>query len=168
MSDLLKEFLSESPTVELEEVKKVSDTSLDKEIEDEDDDHLDGEAKDNSDDMEDDEDAINEVDDEDDMDAMEEAALEMYAMSLNQMGDDTDDTLTEQKNIVRLNRQSRLLNMTNRTAIVMARKSNDNLYKKYAKFNALRLQYRAQIVKKYGSKAASYARKLLSRSTPSK
>lgn len=164
MSDLLKEFLSESTATELLETKEKTDTSMDKEIDSEDDDHVDPEALSGEDSMEDEDEVITEVEDEDDMDAMEEAALEKYAMALNQMGD--EETLTEQKNIVRLNRQSRLLNMTNRTAIVMARKSNDNLYKKYAKFNALRLQYRAQIVKKYGSKAASYARKLLSRSAP--
>lgn len=164
MSDLLKEFLSESTATELLEAKEKTDTSMDKEIDSEDDDHVDPEAISGEDSMEDEDEVITEVEDEDDMDAMEEAALEKYAMALNQMGD--EETLTEQKNIVRLNRQSRLLNMTNRTAIVMARKSNDNLYKKYAKFNALRLQYRAQIVKKYGSKAASYARKLLSRSAP--
>ena len=164
MSDLLKEFLSESTATELLETKEKTDTSMDKEIDSEDDDHVDPEALSGKDSMEDEDEVITEVEDEDDMDAMEEAALEKYAMALNQMGD--EETLTEQKNIVRLNRQSRLLNMTNRTAIVMARKSNDNLYKKYAKFNALRLQYRAQIVKKYGSKAASYARKLLSRSAP--
>lgn len=157
---LLNELLTEA-----EEVANVED--MDSEIEAEDEDVASAEEANVEDDMDEDDEVLT----EEEFDAIEEAALETYAMALNQMGDDylsESELLSEQKNIVRLNRQSRLLNMTNRTAIVMARKSNDNLYKKYAKFNALRLQYRAAIVKKYGSKAASYARKLLSRSAPKK
>lgn len=95
--------------------------------------------------------------DEADLDALEEAALLEFAQS--------QEILSEQMNIVRLNRQTRLLNLSNRTALIMARRANDSLYDKYAKFNALRLQFRAQIVKKYGSKAASYARKLMTQTS---
>ena len=97
-----------------------------------------------------------EVEGEEDLDAIEEAALEEFAMG--------QETLAEQMNIVRLNKQTRLLNLTNRTALVMAKKANDSLYEKYARFNALRLQFRSQIVKKYGVRASSYARKLMQKS----
>ena len=97
-----------------------------------------------------------EVEAEEDLDAIEEAALEEFAMG--------QETLAEQMNIVRLNKQTRLLNLTNRTALVMAKKANDSLYEKYARFNALRLQFRSQIVKKYGVRASSYARKLMQKS----
>lgn len=93
----------------------------------------------------------------DDLDSLEESALLTFAMA--------QESLTEQVNIVRLNKQSKLLNLTNRTAIILARKNSDSLYAKYAKANALRLQYRADIVKKYGTKAASYARKLMAKAS---
>lgn len=102
------------------------------------------------------------------------------------LGDDTEDTidvedigldeqeaisvmadamnLCEQMNIVRLNKQSKLLNLTNRSALVMAKRNNDPLFAKYAKFNKIRRDLRDQIVKKYGSKAASYARKVMNKS----
>ena len=71
--------------------------------------------------------------------------------------------LAESMNIVRLNKQTRLLNLTNRSAIIMAKRANDQLYDKYAKFNALRIQFRSAIVKKYGTKASAYARKLMAK-----
>lgn len=89
--------------------------------------------------------------------AADEAALEEFANAQN--------FLAEQMNVIRLNKQTRLLNLTNRSALILAKRANDPLYDKYAKFNALRLQFRAAIVKKYGSKAASYARQIMSKST---
>ena len=89
--------------------------------------------------------------------SLEEAALLEFANG--------QEMLAEQMNIVRLNKQTRLLNLTNRSAIILAKRANDTLYAKYAKFNAMRLEMRAQIVKKYGSRAASYARKIMARVT---
>ena len=89
--------------------------------------------------------------------SLEEAALLEFANG--------QEMLAEQMNIVRLNKQTRLLNLTNRSAIILAKRASDTLYAKYAKFNAMRLELRAQIVKKYGSRAASYARKIMARVT---
>ena len=102
-------------------------------------------------------DPLSEEEEDSELDTLEEAALIEFAQS--------QEILSEQMNIVRLNRQTRLLNLSNRTALIMARRANDPLYSKYAKFNALRLQFRAQIVKKYGSKAASYARKIMAQTS---
>ena len=48
---------------------------------------------------------------------------------------------------------------------MLARKANDPLYAKFNKFNSLRLKFRAAIVKKYGVRASSYARKLMSKAS---
>ena len=74
----------------------------------------------------------------------------------------TEEQLHEAMNIIRLNKQSKTTNLAHRTALVMARQANDPLYMKYAKFNGIRLSLRELIFKKYGAKAASRARQLLS------
>ena len=94
-------------------------------------------------------------DGDEDIDTLEEASLIQFAQS--------QEMLSEQMNIVRLNRQTRLLNLSNRTALILAKRVNDPLYANYAKFNALRLKFRGEIFKKYGSKASAYARKLMTR-----
>lgn len=91
----------------------------------------------------------------DEPDALEEAALMLFAQG--------QEVLSEQMNIVRLNKQTRLLNLTNRSALILAKRANDTLFAQYAKFNGLRLKVRAAILKKYGSRASAYARKLVSR-----
>ena len=93
----------------------------------------------------------------DEPDALEEASLLMFAQG--QM------MLHEQMNIVRLNKQTQLLNLTNRSALILAKRANDTLFAQYAKFNALRLKARGAILKKYGSRASAYARKLMTRVT---
>jgi hypothetical protein len=89
----------------------------------------------------------------------EHMALSQLALAFKE----TDDTgaLNEQMNIVRLNKAAKIANQTSRTALLLAKNANDPLYAKYAKFNGLRLQIRAQIFKKYNSKATSIARKLV-------
>jgi len=72
------------------------------------------------------------------------------------------EVVSEQMNIVRLNRQTKLLNLTNRSALILAKRAGDPLFTKYSKFNKIRRDIRAQIVKKYGAKATSYARKVMS------
>lgn len=94
-----------------------------------------------------------------DLDLSEEAALEEFAHM--------QEVITEQMNIVRLNRQAKLLNLTNRTALVLAKQNKDPLFAKYARFNSLRLQIRSKIVKKYGAKAAARARSLTSKAATS-
>ena len=91
----------------------------------------------------------------DEPDALEEASLLTFAQG--QM------MLHEQMNIVRLNKQTQLLNLTNRSALILAKRANDTLFAQYAKFNALRLKARGAILKKYGSRASAYARKLMTR-----
>ena len=99
---------------------------------------------------------------DEELDPLDEAALLEYAQSLNAYEEQTAG-LSEQLNIVRLNRQTKLLNLSNRSALMMARKASDPLYAKFNKFNSLRLKFRAAIVKKYGSRASSYARKVMSK-----
>jgi hypothetical protein len=89
-----------------------------------------------------------------------DAEMTAMAEALNALGE-TEGTLSEQMNIVRLNRQAKMNNMANRQALLLARAKNDPLYAKYAKFNGIRLLLRAQIYKKYGSKAVVRARQLL-------
>ena len=99
-----------------------------------------------------------------DLDPLDEAALLQYALSMDAYEAQTSG-LSEQLNIVRLNRQTKLLNLSNRTSIMLDRKTNDPLYAKFNKFNSLRLKFRAAIVKKYGVRASSYARKLMSKAS---
>lgn len=73
--------------------------------------------------------------------------------------------LQEQNIIVHLNRQSKTNNLAHRQAILFAKAKKDPLYDRYAKFNGLRLQLRALIYRKYGSKAVSRARQLMSGTT---
>lgn len=103
-------------------------------------------------------------DEEDDVDAIAEAALLSFAFAQERLAESM--ALTESKTVIRFNRQARLKNLTNRSALVFARRANDPLYKKYSKHNALRLRLRGAIVKKYGSRASSYARKLLNKTAP--
>ena len=69
--------------------------------------------------------------------------------------------LTEQQNIVRLNRQAKLSSLTMRSALIIAQQKKDPLFAKYAKAAELRRKFRAMIVKKYSGQANVTARKLL-------
>jgi hypothetical protein len=73
-----------------------------------------------------------------------------------------EEVLSEGLNVVKLNRQTKAANLASRMAIVLARSAQDPLYTKYAKFNGIRLALRDQIYKKYGSRAASRARDIMS------
>ena len=68
--------------------------------------------------------------------------------------------LSEATKIIRLTRESQIANLTGRSALILARRAKDPLFDKYARFNGLRLQVKAQIQKKYASKAVQYGRKL--------
>ncbi|WP_368880298.1 hypothetical protein [Proteus mirabilis] len=124
-------------------------------------------------DVDDDSDVFNENDEEELPDPEESEALDedyqnllsMDTMYLILSEDMSHEALQEARNIVRLNKRTRLNNLTTRTALVMARRKKDPLFAKYAKFNTLRLGLRARIVKKYGSRAMSYSRKLMSRTS---
>jgi hypothetical protein len=70
--------------------------------------------------------------------------------------------LTEQQNIVRLNRQAKMDSLVVRSALVIAQQKKDALFAKYAKAAALKRTLRAMIVKKFGGQATMTARKLLS------
>ena len=74
---------------------------------------------------------------------------------------DLQGALSEQKNIVRLNRQAQLDSLTVRAALVLAQQHKDPLFARYAKAAKLRRQFRAQILKKYSGKAHTTARHLL-------
>ena len=75
--------------------------------------------------------------------------------------DEAAGALSEQKNVVRLNRQAKLSSLTMRSALVIAQQRKDPLFAKYAKAAMLKRQIRAIIAKKYGTQAQSTARKLL-------
>ena len=75
--------------------------------------------------------------------------------------DEAAGALSEQKNIVRLNRQAKLSSLTMRSALVIAQQRKDPLFAKYAKAAMLKRQIRSIIAKKYGTQAQSTARKLL-------
>ena len=100
-------------------------------------------------DLEDLEEAVLTVSEEAALTAFVEATMELEA-----------GLLSEQQTIVRLNRQAKVASYTTRTALILAKRANDTLYAKYAKFNKMRLDLRALIVKKYGTKAAAIARRL--------
>ena len=75
--------------------------------------------------------------------------------------DEAAGALSEQKNVVRLNRQAKLSSLTMRSALVIAQQRKDPLFAKYAKAAMLKRQIRTIIAKKYGTQAQSTARKLL-------
>ena len=73
------------------------------------------------------------------------------------------DIATEaQRNIVKLNNVASFNRIQKRTAIRLAAESNDQLYEKYAKFRKLMIEYRVKIYQKYGNKAKSEARRIIS------
>ena len=75
--------------------------------------------------------------------------------------DEAAGALSEQKNVVRLNRQAKLSSLTMRSALVIAQQRKDPLFAKYAKAAELKRRFRGLIAKKYGAQATSTARKLL-------
>lgn len=78
---------------------------------------------------------------------------------------DTADIATEaQKNIVRLNKLANFNKVQKRTAIRLAANAKDQLFEKYSKFRKLMIMYRVKIYQKYGNKAKSEARKIISNS----
>lgn len=105
-------------------------------------------------------------DDDTEISTNEEMALRKMATMLNVLDESvTEEQLYEAVNIIRLNKQSKTLNLAHRTALLMAKAKGDPLYKSYAKFNGLRLKLREKIFAKYGSKANSRARALMAGST---
>ncbi len=75
------------------------------------------------------------------------------------------DIVTEaKKNIVRLNKQANINMVEKRTAIRMAEKDNSPLYRAYSKGRQLMIASRLKIYEKYGSKAKTVARKVISNS----
>jgi hypothetical protein len=98
------------------------------------------------------------VDNDDEM-LDEEVRFRALAKVFNSL---EEEVLSEGLNVVKLNRQTKAANLASRMAIVLARSAQDPLYTKYAKFNGIRLALRDQIYKKYGSRAASRARDIMS------
>lgn len=72
-----------------------------------------------------------------------------------------EGALTEERNIVRLNRQAKLDALTVHSALTIAQQKQDPLFKKYAKAAEIKRKYRAAILGKYKSTAMTTARKLL-------
>ena len=112
-------------------------------------------------------DDLDSIDDSDhDEDVLEESALIRMAAALNVFNEGiSTEELNEQMSIVRLNRQAKTANLAARAALLMAKSNNDPLYQKYAKFNGMRLQLKAAIFKKYGTKANARARAMISGAT---
>ena len=93
----------------------------------------------------------------------EDMAMRKIAAAYSILDSDEGVTaLQEQNIIVHLNRQSKTNNLAHRQALLLAKAKNDPLYAKYAKYNGIRLQLRELIYRKYGSKAVSRARALMS------
>jgi len=65
------------------------------------------------------------------------------------------------KNIVRLNRGAKLSSLEVRSALVLAQRANDPLFRKYALYAKLKRDFRAKIFQKYSGKARTTARTLL-------
>ena len=111
--------------------------------------------------------ALDEADDgvelEGELTPEDDQMLGEFARTLNLF---STEMLSEAPNIVRLNRATRLNNLASRTALVLAKRKGDPLYTKYTKFNAMRIALRRKIIKKYGSKANTHARKLLAGTAP--
>lgn len=85
--------------------------------------------------------------------------LELYGLI-----DNAEAVLEARKTIVRLNKADNLKKIEKRTAIRMAEKKNDALYKAYAKGRKLMIAARTKIYEKYGSKAKPIARKIVTNS----
>jgi hypothetical protein len=93
----------------------------------------------------------------------EEMAMRRMASALSALDNDAVvGVLQEQNIIVHLNRQSKTNNLANRQALLLAKAKGDPLYAKYARANGIRLQIRELIHRKYGAKAISRARQLMS------
>lgn len=83
-------------------------------------------------------------------------------MSLYGVIDDADAAMEAAKKIVIKDYKSAKFNrIQRRTAIRLAMKSNDALYKKYRKYRDLFLESRNAIYQKYGAKAKSESRKII-------
>ena len=64
------------------------------------------------------------------------------------------------RNIVKLTKYAKLEALQERSILIMARAAKDPLYTKYNMWNAKRLDIKAQLKKKYGSRTKSFARKM--------
>jgi len=85
-------------------------------------------------------------------------------MELYGLVDSADIATEAQKNIVRLNKLANFNKVQKRTAIRLAAAAKDQMFDKYSKFRKLMIQYRIKIYNKYGNKAKSEARKIISNS----
>lgn len=93
--------------------------------------------------------------------------LELYglidreAMATESYGeaDETEDSATEARNVVKLNRDAVISREEARIAIGLAKQANDPLYKYYHKYAVLKRKFRDKIYAKYGTKARPIARK---------
>lgn len=93
----------------------------------------------------------------------EDMAMRRMAAAFSILDSDTTaGALQEQNIIVHMNRQSKTNNLAHRQALLLAKAKGDPLYAKYSKYNGIRLQIRELLYRKYGSKAVSRARQLMS------
>ena len=76
------------------------------------------------------------------------------------MSNPIDDLLNEvTTTTLRRTKQSKRAAYAGSSAMAMARNRNDSLYHRYVKFNKKRLELKAKINQKYGTRATIYARK---------
>jgi hypothetical protein len=66
--------------------------------------------------------------------------------------------------VVKMDKQRKIQMAISRIAILLAKQAGDALYDKYAKYRKLYLEYKAKIIKKYGTRAAQVVRRSLSKS----
>lgn len=85
--------------------------------------------------------------------------LELYGLI-----DNASAVLEARNTIVRMNKADNLKKIEKRTAIRLAEKKNDALYKAYQKGRKLMITARLKIYEKYGSKAKPIAKKIVQNS----
>lgn len=89
---------------------------------------------------------------------IEEHAVEM---ELYQLIDNSEEACEAARNVVRLNKSAKFSAIEKRAAIRLAKKANDPLYTKYAKYRALWKDYREKIFDKYKAKATREAKTII-------
>lgn len=95
------------------------------------------------------------------LDQWSDADREHFMESIDQMLEDSEPELFEEKNIVRLDRNTVFNQLVGLFSLVIARRRKDPAFAIYAKGSALRRKGKQAIKKKYASRAIPIARKYL-------
>lgn len=89
--------------------------------------------------------------------------LEQHAVEMELFGiiDNSEEACEAARNIVRLNKSAKFSAIEKRAAIRLAKKADDPLYTKYAKYRALWKDFREKIFAKYRTKATREAKTII-------